>query len=198
MLLESSHGAIDIVPELCGSYAELHEHAVAVEHQGHSVLTQPLDQLLATLTVPRRRKDHVRMEQLRALQQQPPVRPEVHAFLLRFREAGDRLDTDTIRDCFLETYLDPKRREMFESIGAGSAELVQASEAPLDETHTLVRTLWTMPLSPSSGGKRELPLHSTFLLRRTGDGWKIATYYLNHQDIAAVTARSIQTGGNDA
>jgi hypothetical protein len=159
MLLESHHGAIDIVPELCGSYAELREHAVAIEHQGHSVLTQPLEQLLAGLTVPRRRKDHQQVEQLRALQRQPPVRPEVHAFLLRFCEAGDRLDNDTIRDCFLETFLSldpnnaltlnsevmltalPRRRELFESIGAGTAEVVEAREVPLDETHTLVRTL---------------------------------------------------------
>jgi hypothetical protein len=54
-----------------------------------------------------------------------------------------------------------------------------------------------MPLNPRSGGKRELPLHSTFLLRRTDDGWKIAAY-LNHQDIAAATTRSTQTGGTDA
>lgn len=215
VLLESNHGAIDVVPELCGSYSELREHAVAIEYQEHSVLTQPLDQLLATLTVPRRRKDHERVEQLRALQRRPPVRPEVHAFLLRFREAGDRLDNDAIRDCFLETFLNldpnnalalnsevmltalPKRRELFKSIGAGTAELVEAREVPLDESHTLVRTLWTMPLGPRGGGNRELALHSTFLLRRTDDGWEI-TVYLNHQDIAAVATRSIQTGGNDA
>jgi hypothetical protein len=205
LLLESRHGAIDIVPELCGSYEELRRRAVTIEHHGRSVIAQPLDQLLAALTVPRRRKDHQRVEQLRALQQQPRVRPEVHAFLLRFGEAGDRLDIDTIRDCFPETFLCldpntalaldreimlaalPTRRALFDSIGAGDAELVEASEVPLDETHTLVRTLWTMPLTSSDGGKRELPLHSTFLLRRTGDGWKIAAY-LDHHDVAATVA----------
>ncbi|MGZ4371511.1 MAG: YybH family protein [Gaiellaceae bacterium] len=206
LLLESNYGAIDIVPELCGSFEELRRRAVTIEHQGRSVLVQPLDQLLSALTIPRRSKDQERVEQLRALQRQPHIREDVSAFLGRFREAGDSLDIDTIRDCFLETFLSldpttaitlerevmlaalPKRRALFDSIGAGEAKLVEASEAPLDETHTLVRTLWTMQLSPSDGAEHELPLHSTFLLRRTSDGWKIAAY-LNHQDIVATIAK---------
>ena len=130
----------------------------------------------------------------------------MRAFLSRFREAGDRLDIDTLRDCFLETFLSldpntaltldrevmlaalPKRRALFDSIGAGDAQLVRMDELALDQTHALVRTLWTMPLSPSDDAKRELPLESTFLLRRTSEGWKIAAY-LNHQDIAATVAK---------
>jgi hypothetical protein len=133
------------------------------------------------------------------------LRPDVHRFLLRFREAGDRLDVDSIRDCFLETFLSldpntastldreimlaalPKRRALFDSLGAGEAQLHEARELPLDETHTLVRTVWKMPLNPTPAGRNELLLRSTFLLRRTSDGWRIAAY-LNHEDVTALVA----------
>lgn len=62
---------------------------------------------------------------------------------------------DGQRDCWAETFLSidpnwvapveraallavlPRRREMFESIGATAGELISAEETPLDERHTI-------------------------------------------------------------
>lgn len=67
-LLQSRHGAIDIVPTISGTYDELMPRAVTVEVAGQHVWVQSIHDVLATLTVPRRSKDRDRVEQLRALQ----------------------------------------------------------------------------------------------------------------------------------
>jgi len=67
-LLESAYGAIDVVPEICGTYAELKPRAVRLDAFGHEVWVESIADLLATLTVPRREKDVDRVGQLRALQ----------------------------------------------------------------------------------------------------------------------------------
>jgi len=67
-LLQSKHGALDVVPEVGGTYDELTARAVRVEIDGVSVRVQSVDDLLATLTVPRRAKDRERVERLRAIQ----------------------------------------------------------------------------------------------------------------------------------
>jgi hypothetical protein len=68
-LLRSKYGAIDIVPEVCGTYEELMPRAsrLALE-DGQVVFVEAIKDLLATLTVPRREKDRARVRQLRALQ----------------------------------------------------------------------------------------------------------------------------------
>jgi hypothetical protein len=104
----------------------------------------------------------------------------VREFLRRFREAGDQLDLDTIGASFAPEFLSldqngvkalgrdamlvalPRRRALFDSIGATAAELVKVSELPLDERHTLVRTCWTMALAPRPEGwsrRNRIALH---------------------------------------
>ena len=68
-LLQSKYGAIDIVPEVSGPYEELIVRAVSVDVNGQTVWVEAIQDLLATLTVPRREKDRDRVEQLRAMQQ---------------------------------------------------------------------------------------------------------------------------------
>jgi hypothetical protein len=67
-LLQSKYGAIDIVPEVSGSYEELIGRAVMLSVKGQKVWVEAIDDLLATLTVPRREKDRDRVQQLRAIQ----------------------------------------------------------------------------------------------------------------------------------
>jgi hypothetical protein len=67
-LLESRYGAIDIVPEVSGTFEDLVAGAVAVEVDGQRVWVESIHDLLATITVPRRAKDRDRVQQLRALQ----------------------------------------------------------------------------------------------------------------------------------
>jgi hypothetical protein len=69
-LFLSRYGNLDVVPELVGTYDLLMERAVATWAYGHRVWVAHVDDLLATLTMPRRKKDMPCVEQLRALQRQ--------------------------------------------------------------------------------------------------------------------------------
>jgi hypothetical protein len=71
-LLQSRHGAIDLVPEVSGTYDDLITRAVPLDLDGLRVWVESIPDLLATLTVPRRVKDRDRVEQLRALQRAGP------------------------------------------------------------------------------------------------------------------------------
>jgi hypothetical protein len=70
-LLRSRHGALDVVPEVSGSYDDLIARAVPLNIGDLRVWVESVEDLLATLTVPRRAKDRDRVEQLRALQRAP-------------------------------------------------------------------------------------------------------------------------------
>ena len=67
-LLQSRYGAIDIVPAISATYEELMPRAVEIEVDSRSVLVEAIQDLLATLTVPRREKDRDRVQQLREIQ----------------------------------------------------------------------------------------------------------------------------------
>jgi hypothetical protein len=67
-LLQSRYGALDVVPEVSGTYDDLITRAVRVEVDGLRVWVESIPDLLATLTVPRRAKDRERVAQLRARQ----------------------------------------------------------------------------------------------------------------------------------
>jgi hypothetical protein len=67
-LLQTGHGALDVVPEVSGTYDDLIARSVPVDVEGLRVWVESIPDLLATLTVPRRAKDRDRVEQLRSLQ----------------------------------------------------------------------------------------------------------------------------------
>ena len=67
-LLRSMHGAIDVVPEVSGTYDELRPRAVQVRAFDREIWVESIEDILATLTVPRRQKDVDRVRELRALQ----------------------------------------------------------------------------------------------------------------------------------
>lgn len=67
-LLWTHHGTLDIVPEVAGRYEALRPRAVPIDVEGRRVWVESVADQLATLTVPRRRKDADRVAALRALQ----------------------------------------------------------------------------------------------------------------------------------
>ena len=67
-LLQSRHGAIDVVPTVSGNYDQLIPQSAVTEVDGQQVWIESIADLLTTLTVPRRQKDRGRVEQLRAIQ----------------------------------------------------------------------------------------------------------------------------------
>jgi hypothetical protein len=73
-LLRTSHGALDVVPTIAGTFDELRARAVAVGGAGGRVTwVESIAYQLATLTVPRREKDADRVRDLRALQRAPRI-----------------------------------------------------------------------------------------------------------------------------
>ncbi len=69
-LFLSHYGNFDVVPELTGTYEKLIKRAVAISAYGHIIWVAHIDELLAALTVPRRKKDVPRVQQLRSIQRQ--------------------------------------------------------------------------------------------------------------------------------
>jgi hypothetical protein len=72
-LLESNLGAIDVVPEVSGTYDELRPRAVELAAFGERVWVESIEDLLATITIPRREKDADRVRRLRELQREAMV-----------------------------------------------------------------------------------------------------------------------------
>jgi len=69
-LLHTRHGNLDVVPDLTGDYETLMKRAVRMEAHGQEVWVVHVDELLAALTIPRRKKDAPRVRQLRHIQRQ--------------------------------------------------------------------------------------------------------------------------------
>jgi hypothetical protein len=67
-LVRTRFGALDVVPEIAGSYEELQRRATLIEVDGRSVWIESIEDQLATLTIPRRSKDASRVRALRAIQ----------------------------------------------------------------------------------------------------------------------------------
>jgi hypothetical protein len=67
-LLTTSHGALDVVPEVVGRYSELVTRAIRVNAFGTEVMVESVEDLLGTLTIPRRAKDRDRVVALRRVQ----------------------------------------------------------------------------------------------------------------------------------
>ena len=67
-LFTTRHGNLDVVPELAGSYDVLKARATLMQVFKREVYVANIDDLLATLTVPRREKDRERVIKLREVQ----------------------------------------------------------------------------------------------------------------------------------
>jgi len=66
-------GNLDVVPDLSGTFDELDARAVMVDVDGRPVRVAHVNDLLVSLTVPRREKDHPRVRALRAIQRGGPA-----------------------------------------------------------------------------------------------------------------------------
>ena len=73
-LLSTLHGALDVVPEIAGTYEELRPRAVPIDIDGRRVWVESIADLLATLTLPRRKNDADRVRALRGLQREERLR----------------------------------------------------------------------------------------------------------------------------
>ena len=67
-LFYTRYGNFDVVPDLGGKYESLSKRAVLMNVRGYEVKVAHIDDLLTALTVPRRKKDTIRVHQLRNIQ----------------------------------------------------------------------------------------------------------------------------------
>jgi hypothetical protein len=79
----------------------------------------------------------------------------------------------------------PKRKQLFEAMGCGSARLVALREITLDERYTLVHADWQWRVRSEGRTPTELTLPSTFIVQRSSGDPRII-FYLMHQDIMSV------------
>jgi hypothetical protein len=79
----------------------------------------------------------------------------------------------------------PKRRELFNRLGARPASLVSLEETQLDVRYVLAKTRWKMEFAREDLAITELLLDSTFLVDAGTEVFKILMY-MPHQDIMQV------------
>ncbi len=125
------------------------------------------------------------------------VAAEIGAVFAEFEAASQTEEWDRFRGVFLPTFLSldpgsaapvkredliamlPSRRGLLDRAGATGTRLASLDVTALDPIHALARTTWNVVYV---GPHDPVTLRSTFLLRHTVDGWRIALY-LNHESL---------------
>jgi hypothetical protein len=79
----------------------------------------------------------------------------------------------------------PKRKEMLDAAGCGTAKLVSLNETALDDHYSMVRAEWRWRVTSRGNESQEITLPSTYIVRRSSEGLQIV-FYLAHGDITAV------------
>ena len=79
----------------------------------------------------------------------------------------------------------PKRKQLFNSLGCGSTELVRLRAKQLDSRFSMARTQWKMIFANGVSAAREILVESTYIVDTGSDPFQIVAY-LAHQDIMAV------------
>ena len=74
----------------------------------------------------------------------------------------------------------PRRRELFERSGHRGTRLVAVRSQAITSVYTLAETEWSFLFDQA-----EITNTASFLLQKSGDGWKIVLY-LPHQEIASL------------
>jgi ketosteroid isomerase-like protein len=129
--------------------------------------------------------------------------PTMQAFFEAFETSSEGGDAASLAKLYAEAFLVarpngvqvikasdlehiiPKRKQMLDAAGCGSAKLVSLSETRLDNQYSMVRTEWRWRVNRGDGEYPEITLPSTYIVRRSDEGLQIV-FYLAHGDITAV------------
>jgi hypothetical protein len=130
------------------------------------------------------------------------VDAEMKALFASFEQASKSEEWHRFERLFLPTFLSldpgsatpierdaliaflPHRRGVFARAGASGTTLATLEVVPLDAIHVLARTTWDVDYDDPHD---PVTLRSSFLVRRTEDGWRIAVY-LNHESLLELLA----------
>jgi hypothetical protein len=136
------------------------------------------------------------------------VADEIEDLFAEFEEASRAEEWERFEHLFLPTFLSldptvaapveraaliaflPRRRSLFDRAGASHTRLATLDITELDALHVLARTTWTVVFQQPHD---PVILRSTFTLRRTDEGWRIAVY-LNHESLLELLGLSAPQG----
>jgi hypothetical protein len=79
----------------------------------------------------------------------------------------------------------PKRKQLFESLGSRSTELVSLEEERLDARYVLARTQWRMRFARGEGDTKDVVVDSVYIVDTGAETLRIV-FYLANQDIMQV------------
>jgi hypothetical protein len=114
---------------------------------------------------------------------QGDVPTQVSQFAATFLAAGPQGASCVRRDDFAVVL--PKRKQLFESVGLRSTELVRIQTDALDARFSTARAQWRMLFARGTQPEQEVRVESTFLVDTGIEPFQIVLY-LAHQDIMAV------------
>jgi len=84
----------------------------------------------------------------------------------------------------------PKRKQLLQSIGCQSTKLASVEETKLDDHYSLCRTEWCWRFDHADGPV-EITLPSTFVVHRSGEGWRIVLYLTHHNIMTVLRERGM-------
>ncbi len=79
----------------------------------------------------------------------------------------------------------PKKKQLFDSLGCRTTELVELSETRLDARYTMARTQWKMTFARPESDAEDVVAESVYILDMGGDEPKVV-FYLASQDLMQV------------
>lgn len=93
----------------------------------------------------------------------------------------------------------PKRRALFDRLGARPTELISVDDTPLDSQYVLARTKWRFSFVCDNAPDRRFDIDSSFLIDTGQPGSDEAEFkilvYLSHQDVVELLS---ELGGTHA
>lgn len=108
---------------------------------------------------------------------------QVSQFASTFLAAGPQGASCERRDDFGLAI--PKRKQLFESVGLRSTELVRIEADSLGPRYSLARTQWKMLFESGTQAPKEILVESTYIVDTVLEPFQIVLY-LAHQDIMAI------------
>ena len=140
------------------------------------------------------------------------VSPSVEAFFRQFELNNNRSDFSAAVAQFADTFMAagpqgaqcvkasdfvlalPKRKQLFESFGCHSMQLVSVDAHSLGERYSMAHTRWRMNFAESDRSGEAVFVDSTFIVETTEQRSRIVLY-LAHQDVFAILKQRGGTKG---
>jgi hypothetical protein len=129
--------------------------------------------------------------------------PSVEAFLRQFELNNNKSDFPATASQFADTFMAagpqgaqcvrvrdfvlalPKRKQLFESFGCHSMQLISVDAHSLGERYCMAYTRWRMHFAESDLSTKAVFVDSTFIVETTEQQFQIVLY-LAHQDALAI------------